>query len=241
VTTLFISDLHLEDDRPETSRWLLNFLGGPATDAGDLYILGDLFEAWIGDDAISATARQAAVALRELASGGTRCHFMHGNRDFLLGESYARSAGMKLLPEVHIADLYGTPTLLLHGDTLCTDDMDYQAFRRQVRNPQFQSMFLQMPPEQRVEMAKNARDASNKSNSKKPMEIMDVNEQAVCRTFDAHSVQRMIHGHTHRPAVHQHVLANGATTERLVLSDWYDTGSYLRVGPEDYEAVPVTD
>lgn len=240
MNTLFISDLHLEDSRPQTTALLDEFLAGPAREADAVYILGDLFEFWIGDDMLTDTAKHVAASLAALEDSGTPCYFQHGNRDFLLGESYARSAGMKLLPEVHIADLYGTPTLLLHGDTLCTDDTDYQAFRRQVRNPQFQSMFLQMPPEQRIEMARNARDASKKSSSEKPMEIMDVNEQAVCSAFDAHSVQRMIHGHTHRPAVHQHVLANDATAERLVLSDWYDTGSYLRVGPEDYEAVPLT-
>ena len=239
MTTLFISDLHLEDDRPETSRWLLNFLGGPATDAGDLYILGDLFEAWIGDDAISATARQAAVALRELASGGTRCHFMHGNRDFLLGERYASQAGLTLLPETKVIDLYGTPTLILHGDTLCTDDIEYQAFRQQSRNPAWQASVLSLSIEERLQLARNARDASKAHTGSTAMSIMDVNEAAVIRTFREHGVYRMIHGHTHRPAFHQHRLDGGEIRERIVLSDWYTEGSYLEVGPERIRSIKL--
>lgn len=240
MNTLFISDLHLEDPRPQTTGLLDAFLEGPAREADALYILGDLFEYWIGDDMVTDTARHVAERIAALSQSGTPCYFQHGNRDFLLAEDYARSAGLELLPELHVTKLYGTPTLLLHGDTLCTDDVEYQAFRRQVRNPAFQAMFLQMPPQQRIEMARNARDASKKSSGEKSMEIMDVNEQAVCQVFEEQSVKRMIHGHTHRPAFHQHTLSDGSEAERLVLSDWYDTGSYLRVGPDGYEMIPLS-
>jgi len=239
VTTLFISDLHLEDDRPATSRWLLDFLSGPATDAEALYILGDLFEAWIGDDAVPATAREVAEALGELSSGGTRCYFMHGNRDFLLGERYAGQAGLTLLPETAVVDLYGTPTLLLHGDTLCTDDVEYQAFRRQTRNPAWQAGILSLSIEERLHLARNARDASKAHTGSTAMSIMDVNEAAVIAAFREHGVHRMIHGHTHRPAVHQHRLGGGETVERIVLADWYTEGSYLEVGPGKIESVKL--
>jgi UDP-2,3-diacylglucosamine hydrolase len=239
MSTLFISDLHLEDRRPQTTELLDAFLAGPARDADALYILGDLFEFWIGDDMITDTAGHVGKQLAALSETGIPCYFQHGNRDFLLASDYAGAAGLKLLPEMYVADLYGTPTLLLHGDTLCTDDVEYQAFRSQVRNPLFQASFLKMSPEQRIEMARNARDASKKSTGEKSMEIMDVNEQAVRRAFEDQSVMRMIHGHTHRPAFHQHTLGDGRVAERLVLSDWYDSGSYLRVGPDNYEMIPL--
>lgn len=239
MTTLFISDLHLEDDRPETCGWLLDFLSGPATDARELYILGDLFEAWIGDDGVSRTAQQVAAATRVLVSNGTKCYFMHGNRDFLLGEAYASLAGLTLLPETTVVDLYGTPTLLLHGDTLCTDDVEYQAFRRQSRNPAWQAGVLSLSIEERIQLARNARDASKAHTGSTAMSIMDVNEAAVIRTFQEYGVQRMIHGHTHRPAVHRHRLETGETGERIVLADWYSEGSYLKVEPDKTESIKL--
>ena len=139
MTTLFISDLHLEDSLPATTGWLLDFLSGPARTADAVYILGDLFEYWIGDDALSVTARQVAEAASALNATGVPCYFMRGNRDFLLGEVYASQAGLELLPDALLVDLYGTPTLLLHGDTLCTDDAEYQLFRQQSRNPEWQA------------------------------------------------------------------------------------------------------
>lgn len=236
--TLFISDLHLEDAVPDRTGWLAAFLAGPATEASALYILGDLFEFWIGDDALSPTARQVARALGSLGEAGVECFFMHGNRDFLVGEEYAALAGMELLPEEHVIDLYGTPTLLLHGDSLCTDDVEYQALRRQVRNPDWQAGVLALPIEERLRMATEAREASKQHTSSASMEIMDVNQQAVEEAFGRHGVPRMIHGHTHRPARHR-VELQDLTAERIVLSDWYDKGSYLRVSEEGIESVAI--
>lgn len=229
MSTLFISDLHLEDSQPQTLEWLLAFLSGPASTAERLYILGDLFEAWIGDDALSPMATRVAKELEDLSSRGIECFFIHGNRDFLLGEAYAHRAGMKLLPEAIVVDLYGTPTLLLHGDTLCTDDVEYQAFRQQSRNPAWQAGILSLPIEERIRLAREARDASKAHTGTVSMDIMDVNEQAVQQAFIEYGVHRMIHGHTHRPAVHKHLLEDGSTGERIVLADWYKKGSYLRV------------
>ena len=236
--TLFISDLHLEDAVPGRTGWLAAFLAGPATEASALYILGDLFEFWIGDDALSPTAQHVAKALGALGEKGVKCFFMHGNRDFLVGEKYAGLAGMELLPEELVIDLHGTPTLLLHGDSLCTDDVEYQAMRRQVRNPDWQAGVLSLSIEERLQMATQAREASKEHTRSASMEIMDVNQQAVEEAFDRHGVPRMIHGHTHRPA--RHTWERGdRTMERIVLSDWYDHGSFLRVSGDGIESVRI--
>ncbi len=237
-STLFISDLHLEDSAPEQTEWLLGFLDGPARNAAAVYILGDLFEFWIGDDAVSATARQVAKATSALHAGGVPCYFMHGNRDFLLGEKYASAAKLKLLPESLVIDLYGTPTLLLHGDTLCTDDQEYQAFREQVRDPAWQSAILALSIEQRLEMALSARDASSRHTGAAPVEIMDVNMEAVANAFRKYKTSRMIHGHTHRPATHLVDLGD-FTAERFVLAAWYQQGSYLEVSPQGVSSVTL--
>jgi len=226
--TLFISDLHLEDSAPDRTRWLLDFLAGPARSAEAVFILGDLFEYWIGDDAQTETARQVAEAIAALQEPGVPAHFMHGNRDFLVGESYAALAGMSLLPEAVVIDLHGTPTLLMHGDSLCTDDVAYQAFRRQARNPDWQQAMLALPVAERLRLAQTARDESREHTGKASMEIMDVNPGAVADAFREYRVRRMIHGHTHRPA--HHVLdLDGAHADRFVLADWYAEGSYLEV------------
>lgn len=236
MSTLFISDLHLEDSQPVRTCCLLDFLGGPAREAEALYILGDLFEFWIGDDALSTTAQQFAEAGKNLSSHGVPCYFMHGNRDFLLGETFASLSGMTLLPEKLVIDLYGTPTLLLHGDSLCTDDVEYQAVRRQTRDPAWQAAVLALSMEERLAMARDARDASRQHTGSASMEIMDVNEAAVHASFLEHGVGRMIHGHTHRPAVHHGQLENGQEAERIVLADWYTEGSYLKVTAEGAES-----
>jgi len=236
MSTLFISDLHLEDGRPQITAILDAFLRGPAKSADAVYILGDLFEFWIGDDVLSGTARAVADALIELRDREIPCFFLHGNRDFLLGSDYAEQAGLRLLPESVVLDLYGTPTLLLHGDALCTDDLEYQRFRRRVRTPEFREEFLHLPTQHRLKMAREARDASKRhTGSAAASYIMDVNETTVTDTFHKHGVTRMIHGHTHRPACHRHDLGAGMRGERLVLSDWDTTGSYLRLGPDGYE------
>jgi len=232
MSTLFISDLHLEDNRPNTTGWLLEFLSGPAREADAVYILGDLFEYWIGDDAVTPTAQAVAAETARLAAGGLSLYFQHGNRDFLLGERYAAQAGMKLLPEAQVVDLYGTATLLVHGDSLCTDDVEYQAFRRQSRDPAWQAAVLAMTIEERIAMAKNARDASMEHKDAVGMDIMDVNADAVLKAFGDNGVDRIIHGHTHRPAVHHYDLAGGQTGTRIVLADWYRAGSYLEVTAE---------
>ena len=232
MTTQFISDLHLEDSRPESTELLLRLLAGPARDAEAFYVLGDLFEYWIGDDAMSATADKVASAFKELSSAGVPCYFQHGNRDFLLGQDFASKSGLTLLPETIVLDLYGTPTLLLHGDQLCTDDVEYQAFRSQVRNPDWQTAFLARSIEERLQVAQQARDASQKHTAQASMEIMDVNEAAVLETFNEHGVHQMIHGHTHRPAFHDHALEDGSSASRIVLADWYQDGSVLLVSPD---------
>lgn len=241
MTTLFLSDLHLEDARPEATQWLRALLRGPARKVTAVYVLGDLFESWIGDDAPSATALQVADEFAALADAGVSCHFQHGNRDFLLGEQYAQRAGLRLLPETLVIDLYGVPTLLLHGDTLCTDDVAYQAFRQQVREPAFQAAFLARPVAERQAIARQARDASRRHTGATPLAIMDVNEEAVQLAFQQHGVNRMIHGHTHRPATHHHTLGVGRTGERIVLADWYRAGSYLEAGPGGTRALAVAD
>ncbi len=239
MSTLFISDLHLEDSRPATAAWLQDFLSGPARTAGALYILGDLFEFWIGDDALSTTAQNLAQTTSALSASGVPVYFMHGNRDFLLGERYARIAGFQLLPESIVVDLHGTETLLLHGDALCTDDVEYQAFRQQARNPDWQAGVLAMSIEERLEMARTARDASMKHTSVAAMEIMDVNDEAVASAFREHRVSRMIHGHTHRPAFHRIDLGDGEKAERIVLADWYQSGSYLEVTRDGARSVAL--
>ena len=234
MKTLFLSDQHLEDARPEALDWMLGFLAEPAREADAVYILGDLFEYWIGDDAPSQTARTLAGATRDLVDRGVPIGFIHGNRDFLLGTDYAAQAGFELLPETFTLDLYGTPAVLLHGDTLCTDDLEYQAVRAQTRDPAWQRHVLSLSVVERLEMARNARDASMAHTGSAATEIMDVNPQSVLEAFTASDARLMIHGHTHRPAVHRVSLADGTTARRIVLADWYDHGSYLEVTPEGF-------
>ncbi|HJU08091.1 MAG TPA: UDP-2,3-diacylglucosamine diphosphatase [Rhodanobacteraceae bacterium] len=233
-STLFISDLHLDDSRPRIVELFESFLASEARDADALYILGDLFEAYIGyDDDVPLPARVAS-ALRSASDSGVPVFFIAGNRDFLLGESYAQRAGMQLLDDGTVVDLYGTPTLILHGDTLCTDDAAYLAFRSQVRDPAWQKMFLSQPLSARRAFAAKARDASRAHVSQTNMAIMDVNRHAVEAALRGASVTRMIHGHTHRPAIHDFEL-DGEKAQRIVLGDWYEQGSVLRVTPDAIE------
>lgn len=234
MTTLFISDLHLDDRRPDTTAWFLEFLHGEAAEAEALYILGDLFEFWLGDDTPSACAVTVRNELSLLRKKGVPCLFMHGNRDFLLKEQYASGAGLALLPEEHVVDLYGEQVLLLHGDSLCTDDVAYQQFRSLVRNPAWQQDFLSKSPEERLQVALQARDASAEHKGSVEMSIMDVNADEVQKAFIRHGVQRIIHGHTHRPAIHN-LTINGEASQRIVLGDWYTQSSVLRVSPDGYE------
>lgn len=231
MTTIFISDLHLDASRPHITRLFVDFVTNEARNADALYILGDLFEAWIGDDADDATGNQVATALRDLRERGVPCFYIHGNRDFLLGDAYARRAGITLLPDPALIDLYGQPTLLMHGDTLCIDDAPYQAFRRESHTPQWQHTFLAKPIVDRRAFAAQAREHSQRYTREASADIMDVNAQAVIETMRANGVKRMIHGHTHRPAIHR-IEIDGAIAERIVLGDWYEQGSLLAVDAE---------
>ena len=231
MKTLFISDLHLDDARPESTRLFEQFVHEEATHAEALYILGDLFEYWIGDDMPTTTSRRVVAALSTLHETGIPCYFMHGNRDFLLGEAFAGESGLKLLPEALVIDLYGTQTLLLHGDTLCTDDLVYQEIRLKFRSREWQKWFLSQSPDERVDFVLDAREESREHQSSLSMEIMDVNLNAVTLAVESNGVLEMIHGHTHRPAVHDHALKSGPA-RRIVLGDWYEQGSVLRVSPE---------
>ena len=224
--SLFISDLHLTPDRPLPVHRLHRFLEHRAPHAQALYILGDFFEAWIGDDDLAQPFNQDITdALKSLSNQGVAIFFLPGNRDFLVGQSFAQAAGLSLLADPSVIDLFGTQTLLTHGDSFCTDDAAYQDFRRQVRTPAWQHNFLMQPLEQRHALAKALRDRSEQAKADKKPEIMDVNHDAIAAALTEYSptIMRIIHGHTHRPARHdyQH---NELTGERWVLPDWYDSG-----------------
>ena len=231
---LFISDLHLSGERPEANEQFFRFLGEEAAGAQALCVLGDLFEYWIGDDELEAAdgdplAREAVRALRSLTQSGVAVHFMHGNRDFLIGSGFAAATGISLLEDPTVLKIAGVPTLLMHGDTLCTDDHDYQAWRRTARSPDWQREFLVAPLSERRKRILQMREKSRQVVAAKPAEIMDVNDGAVRDAFRRHEVRRLIHGHTHRSAYHQ-VEVNGARCERWVLPDWYgERGGYLTV------------
>ena len=240
MTTLFIADLHLEPACPARTALLLAFLQRQARSADALYILGDLFEAWIGDDDDAEPGPTVAAALRTLTEGGVPVFFLHGNRDFLLGERFAAAAGLRLLPESGVIDLAGERVLLLHGDTLCTDDRDYQAFRAQVRNPVWQAQLLALPLTQRRALAGQLRETSRQATGQKAAEIMDVHQAEVERIMRWHGVLRLIHGHTHRPAIHDGVL-DGQPARRAVLGDWQDDqGSVLRCDESGWRLEPLT-
>jgi UDP-2,3-diacylglucosamine hydrolase len=229
VPTLFISDLHLCRERPEINALFFRFLRERVPGSDALYILGDLFEYWAGDDDLADPLHgEIAAALKQVSDLGVPLHFMHGNRDFLVGGEFARVTGASLLPDPTIVDLYGTPTLLMHGDTLCTDDVKYQAFRLQIRDPAWQKDFLAKPLAVRKAMIENVREQSAREVKEKPPEIMDVNGTAVAEAFRRHGCSRMIHGHTHRPAHHVHDV-DGRSCERWVLTDWYERGGALEL------------
>ncbi|MCY4166631.1 MAG: UDP-2,3-diacylglucosamine diphosphatase [Gammaproteobacteria bacterium] len=223
MNVLFMSDLHLDADRPEATRAFHRFLKQRAAGAEALYVLGDLFEAWVGDDDDSALAQEVVEALARLTAGGTAVFFARGNRDFLAGDDFARRSGAVLLEDASVVAIGGERVLLMHGDSLCTDDHDYQQFRAMVRDPKWQAQFLALPLAARRALAAQARDASRLSTSGKPMEIMDVNASAVAEAMRFYGVRRLIHGHTHRPAVHEFEL-DGAPAVRTVLGDWFRRG-----------------
>ncbi|SNY62240.1 UDP-2,3-diacylglucosamine diphosphatase [Enterobacter sp. CC120223-11] len=236
MATLFIADLHLHTEEPAITAGFLRFLRGEARSADALYILGDLFEAWIGDDDPEPLHREMAREIKALVESGVPCYFIHGNRDFLLGKRFAAESGMILLPEEQRLELYGRPVLILHGDTLCTDDAGYQAFRAKVHQPWLQKLFLALPLFIRRRIAASMRDGSKAANSHKTMNIMDVNPQAVVDVMEKHQVQWLIHGHTHRPAVHE-LSANGRPAFRVVLGAWHEEGSMVKVTTDNVELI----
>lgn len=220
---LLISDLHLDQDRPQHLAALNALLARHAGKADALYVLGDLFEAWVGDDDDSAFNVEACAAFQRFSAAGSKLFFMHGNRDFMLGPDFCASAGGKLIDEGYIADFYGTQVLLMHGDSLCTEDAKYQAFRQMVRNPDWQRDMLAKPLDQRRMMAQMMRMQSQAGNANKAANIMDVTTSEVVRVLEDAGVTQLIHGHTHRPAVHDVALKSG-TGKRWVLGDWGELG-----------------
>jgi UDP-2,3-diacylglucosamine hydrolase len=229
MTTLFIADLHLDASRPQITALFECYLASDEVRHADaLYILGDLVEAWIGDDDDAELPARIAAAIRTVSDAGVRVYFMVGNRDFLLGASFAKRAGMTLLDDGVVHEIQGRPTLLMHGDVLCTDDVAYQAVRRQVRTPEWAAQILSMPLEARRAFAAKAREDSKAHTGSTMESIMDVNAEAVAEALREAGVRRLIHGHTHRPAVHSLEL-DGEAAERIVLGDWYQHGSVLRV------------
>ncbi|MDG2916054.1 UDP-2,3-diacylglucosamine diphosphatase [Bisgaard Taxon 10/6] len=226
--TYFIADLHLSETRPNLTALFVDFMRHRAPEADAVYILGDLFDFWIGDDERSPLIDTVKHEIREVVKQGVPCYFIHGNRDFLLGERFAADCGLQLLPEYQVIDLYGEPTLLCHGDTLCTDDLDYQAFRRKVHQPWLQWLFRRLPLKVRLKIARNIRAKSLQDKQSKSRAMMDVNAEFTRRMFERFQVKRLIHGHTHRQNIHQ----IPPHFERIVLGDWGDKASILEVTPQ---------
>ena len=224
--TLFISDLHLDPERPAITALFLDFLASRASGSDALYILGDLFEAWIGDDDTGSLNQAVCDGLKACTVAGTPVFVMRGNRDFLLGSGFAERSASTLLEDPTRIDLYGSPALLMHGDLLCTDDTEYMAFRKMVRDPGWQRGMLAKPLDERRQMAQAMRASSREQTGGKQESIMDVNSDAVVRLMTENHVQRLIHGHTHRPAIHDMDIA-GHAAQRIVLGDWYEQGSVL--------------
>ena len=227
-STLFISDLHLCAERPRGTQLFERFIAETAPAAESLYILGDLFDYWIGDDQLDGDplANTVAQRLKGLAATGTQVFFMHGNRDFMISQRFAREAGLEILADPTLINIGATPVLLMHGDTLCTDDVAYQKFRAQVRNPEWQQAMLAKPAPERLALAQSIRSQSDVQKSMKAEAIMDVNIDAVAAAFQRFGFPVMVHGHTHRPARHDH-LVGGRPCVRWVLQDWHEVGACL--------------
>ncbi len=243
MATAFIADLHLDDSRPHITRLFEDFMASPAMRRADaLYILGDLVEAWVGDDDDAELPGRIARAIHTLADAGVPVYFMHGNRDFLLGPAFAERAGMTLITDDAVVhDIQGTPTLLMHGDTLCTDDLVYQEVRARVRTPAWKAQVLATPLQARRALAAQSRDESRSHTGSTDETIMDVNQGEVEKAMRAAGVTRLVHGHTHRPAVHDFSL-DGSPAQRIVLGDWYEQGSVLMVTADgvDLRGMPVS-
>jgi len=234
VNTLFISDLHMEADRPDIADQFLRFLETEALNADALYILGDLFESWVGDDDPNAHYAWVKQGLKKLTRKDVPVYFMHGNRDFMIGDDFATETGVQILDDPVCIDCHDQRVLLSHGDAYCTDDVEYQAIRKMTRDPQWQAMMLSKSLKERLAFAEQARAASLAHGGNIDEVISDVNADAIQQAFVTARVSTMLHGHTHRPAVHDLVVA-GQPAQRIVLGDWYEQGSVVRwsdAGPE---------
>jgi UDP-2,3-diacylglucosamine hydrolase len=234
VATLFISDLHIDASRPAIAEQFLNFLAAEARSAEALYILGDLFESWVGDDAADPAQAAAIAGLHALTSSGVPCFVMHGNRDFLLAAEFCRSSGAELLPDPLIVTLYGEAVLVMHGDALCTDDRSYQRLRATVREADWQRQFLALSVASRRALAGAARAGSQAHTAALEYAIADVNADSVAQALRTAGAATLLHGHTHRPAMHA-LRVDGRPCTRIVLGDWYEQGSVLRwsrAGPD---------
>ena len=240
MSTLFISDLHLCSGRPRINRSFFGFLEREAKSADALYILGDLFEYWAGDDDLGDPFNATVVAaLARLVGSGVPAYLMHGNRDFVIGDAFARASGVTLLADPALLSLHGQPVLLMHGDTLCILDQDYQAFRREARSETWICNLLNRPLAERKAAIEALRWQSEQEKRNKPEEIMDVDPAEVEAALRRHGYPRLIHGHTHRPACHVHTV-DGHACERWVLADWYQTGSYLACDESGCRAVQLS-
>lgn len=234
--TYFIADLHLSENRPHLLALFRQFMQEQAPQAEKLYILGDLFDFWIGDDEQSDLIREVQQLIRHLTEQGVPCYFQHGNRDFLIGKKFAKACGLTLLPTYHVIDLYGTLTLLCHGDTLCVDDVKYQQYRKKVHQKWRQWLFLHLPLKVRLKIAEKIRTKSRQDKQVKSTEIMDVNADFVQQMFAKFHVTQMIHGHTHRQKHHE----IPPHFHRIVLGDWGETSSLLEVTPHSIEFINET-
>ncbi len=238
MSTLFISDLHLSGERPHLIEQFIQLTRQEAREAEALYVLGDLFEAWLGDDAVLPEMTVVIKALKTLTESGVPVYVMAGNRDFLMGEGFEAMTGVKLIDDPTVIDLYGVPTLLMHGDTLCTDDVIYQQVRARVRDPAWIATALSMSIEERIITAQKMRAQSQAHTQSSAEEIMDVNANAVTEALRQYGVKRLIHGHTHRPATHS-LQVDGQTATRIVLGDWYQQASLLHCNETGCELVSV--
>lgn len=227
MTTLFVSDLHIDAGQPEIGAQFAAFLAGEARSAETLYILGDLFETWVGDDDPNPHYAETKQHIRALSDSGVPVFFMHGNRDFMIGPRFAEETGAEILPDPVVHELYGQRVLLSHGDAYCTDDHEYQAVRRMTRDPEWQAMMLSRSLDERLAFAARARAESMARGGTMNEEITDVNAETIRNVMSEHDVRVMLHGHTHRPAVHT-IDVDGQPATRIVLGDWYDQGSVVR-------------
>jgi len=243
MSTYFISDLHLEESRPDIIQAFFSFMDAIQHDAESLYILGDFFESWIGDDENTPLQLSVKESLKALTDRGASLFFMHGNRDFLIGELFEKETGATILDDPSLIDLAGESVLLMHGDSLCTGDTSYMKFRATIRNPAFLEPFLKRPIEERKITAQQLRAMSQANNQNKSMDIMDVTPEEVVKEMQAHNIHTLIHGHTHRPQVHE-IEMNGTKDTRIVLGDWDKDVWYLKVsqnGDRELSHYPLTE